>query len=72
MNLTQCEIGHDYVVKNINIIDEELRNFLFTLGCYGGETITLIYKSKKNYILAIKDSRYSIDSNLASLIEVSC
>ena len=72
MYLSQCEIGHDYVIKNINIKDEELLNFLFSLGCYSGETITLISKTRKIYILAIKDSRYSIDLQLANAIEVIC
>lgn len=72
MYLAQCEIGNDYIIKSINIEDIEVVNFLFSLGCYSGQTITLIYKNKKNYIVAIKDSRYSIDYQLANNIEVIC
>lgn len=72
MYLSQCETGHDYVIKNINIEDEDVISFLFSLGCYSGETITLISKTRKIYILAIKDSRYSIDYQLAASIEVEC
>ena len=50
--------------------DEELKSFLFTLGCYSGEKITVMFTTKNEYIVSIKDSRYCIDRNLAECIEI--
>ncbi|MGL5152385.1 MAG: FeoA family protein [Clostridium sp.] len=62
--------GTVYRIVNINTNDEELKNFLFTLGCYEGEEITLISILGDNYIVSIKDGRYSIDRELAKEIKV--
>ena len=70
MNLNSVDIGKDYIIKNINTNDEELNSFLFSLGCYSGEPITVIKKSKNGCTIAVKDGRYSIDSQLANAIEV--
>lgn len=70
MNLTKAEQGQEYVIKNINTSDEELNSFLFSLGCYSGEKITVISNLKNSLIVAIKDSRYDIDMHLASAIEI--
>lgn len=70
MKLTLAEEGKEYVVQRIDINDEELSAFLFSLGCYSGEPITVITKRKKNCVVSIKDSRYCIDSQLANAIVV--
>ncbi len=70
MNLNQIEIGKPYIIECINIDDEELNSFLFSLGCYKGETITVISKLRSSLNVAIKDGRYNIDKNLAESILV--
>ncbi len=70
MNLTQATIGEEYIIKNIVTDDEELDAFLFSLGCYSGEPITIVSSKKKTLVISIKDSRYCIDSALAAAIEV--
>ncbi len=68
MNLAQGRINTEYIIKDIDTNDEELKNFLFTLGCYEGETITVISVLAENYIITVKDARYSIDKELAEAI----
>ena len=70
MNLTQVEIGKEYVIKCINTDDEELNSFLFSLGCYSGEPITVIAHRKGGMTVSIKDGRYSIDNQLAEAIRI--
>ena len=70
MNLCEVEIGKEYIIKEIVTDDEELDSFLFTLGCYKGEPITVISRRKSGCVVSIKDGRYSIDSLLASAILV--
>lgn len=70
MSLTDANIGEDYIVKNIVTDDEELKSFLFSLGCYSGEIVNVVSKKKKAYVLSIKDARYGIDEELASAIEI--
>ena len=70
MNLTEVQEGREYIIKNIVTFDEELDAFLFSLGCYFGEPITVISRKKKTCVVSIKDSRYNIDSELATAIEV--
>ncbi|MFW6229564.1 MAG: FeoA family protein [Halanaerobium sp.] len=69
-NLAEAETDREYIIKKIKSSDEELKKFLFTLGCYEGESITLISVLAENYIINIKDSRYSIDKELAEAIIV--
>jgi ferrous iron transport protein A len=69
-NLAKAETNKEYIIKKIKSSDEELKKFLFTLGCYEGESITLISVLAENYIINIKDSRYSIDKDLAEAIIV--
>ena len=68
MNLTQGKLNTKYIVKDIKTYDDELKNFLFTLGCYEGESITLISILAENYVITVKDARYSIDKDLAEAI----
>ena len=70
MNLTQVEIGKEYIIKNIETQDEELDAFLFSLGCYSGEAITVISHLRGGFVVAIKDARYTIDKQLAEAINV--
>lgn len=69
-NLLQAEIGQTYIVKEIDTEDEEMNAFLFRLGCYSGEPITLISKKRRSCIVAIKDSRYGLDNQLAEAVIV--
>ena len=70
MRLTEAKIGNDVVVKNILADDDELKSFLFSLGCYSGETITVVSKKRGGYVLSIKDARYNIDEDLAKVIQI--
>ena len=70
MNLLDATPGVGYIIKNIETDDEELDSFLFTLGCYSGEPITVIQHIKAGCVVAIKDARYNIDKNLAKAISI--
>lgn len=70
MDLTKAEEGKEYIIKSIQTDDEELDAFLFSLGCYSGEPITVVSRKKSACVVSIKDSRYSIDSQLAAAIIV--
>lgn len=70
MNLLNAEIEKEYVIKGIVTDDEELNAFLFSLGCYSGEPITVISHLKGGCIVSIKDARYTIDNELAEAIEI--
>lgn len=68
MNLTEAVPQQEYIIKNIQTDDEELDAFLFSLGCYSGEKITVISHLKGGCIVSIKDGRYNIDTQLAEAI----
>ena len=68
MNLHQAEEGREYIIQNILTDDEELNAFLFSLGCYSGEKITVVRHLKGGLIVTIKDGRYHIDNQLAEAI----
>ena len=68
MNLRAAETGREYIIQQINTDDEELNAFLFSLGCYSGESITVIAHRKDGCTVSIKDGRYSIDAALAEAI----
>ena len=70
MNLRQAEEGIEYIIQQIDTDDEELNAFLFSLGCYSGEPITVISHLKGGCIVSIKDGRYTIDKDLAEAITV--
>lgn len=70
MDLSNVEVGKEYIIKDIVTDDEELNTFLFSLGCYSGEPITVISYRRGGCIVAIKDGRYSIDLELAKAILV--
>ena len=70
MNLRTVKEGEEYIVERIDTDDEELNAFLFSLGCYAGEPVTVISHRKSGCIVSVKDGRYSIDSHLAEAIKV--
>ena len=70
MNLKNVQVGIEYIIKEITTNDDELDAFLFSLGCYVGEPITVISQKKGGCIVSIKDSRYSIDNQLSQAILV--
>lgn len=70
MTLAEANVGEEYIIKDIVTDDEELNSFLFSLGCYSGEPITVVSRKKRNCVVAIKDARYNIDNELAEAITV--
>ena len=61
MTLLEAEVGKTYIIKEINTDDDEMNSFLFRLGCYSGEPITVVSKKKKSCVAVIKDGRYNLD-----------
>jgi len=70
MSLTDATEGKEYIIDSIETDDEELDAFLFSLGCYSGEPITVISHLKGGCVVSIKDGRYNIDNQLAAAIIV--
>ena len=70
MNLCVAEEGKEYIIDRIETDDEELDAFLFSLGCYEGEPITVVARRRSGMTVSIKDARYSIDPQLAQAIIV--
>ena len=70
MTLAQANLKESYVIKEIQCEDEELKAFLFSLGCYSGEAITVISRRRNNCVISLKDGRYNIDQQLAQAIIV--
>jgi ferrous iron transport protein A len=70
MNLMQAQEGREYLVQRIAAEDEGLEAFLFSLGCYAGEPITVVTRRRSGCTVAIKDGRYHIDNQLAEAILV--
>ena len=70
MNLAEAKVGEEYMVKAIATEDEELKSFLFSLGCYSGEPITVISRIRGGCVVSIKDARYNMDTDLAQSISV--
>ena len=68
MNLRNAEEGKEYIISSIETDDEELDAFLFSLGCYAGEKITVVSRLKGGCVVSIKDGRYNIDNELAEAI----
>lgn len=70
MNLIEANVGEEYIIKDIITDDEELNSFLFSLGCYSGEPITVVSRMKGSCTISVKDARYNIDNDLAQAISV--
>lgn len=70
MNLLEAVEGKEYIVKDIVTEDEELEAFLFSLGCYSGEPITVVSRVRGGCVVSIKDGRYNLDTDLAGAISI--
>lgn len=70
MNLNNAQEGKEYIIRSIETDDEELNAFLFSLGCYSGEPITVVSRRRGGCTVSIKDGRYNIDNQLAEAIIV--
>lgn len=70
MNLKTAQTGKEYIVRSIDTDDPELDAFLFSLGCYAGEPVTVISRRRGGCVVSIKDGRYNIDEQLAEAIRV--
>lgn len=70
MTLRQAIDGREYTVRSINVDDNEVQSFLFSLGCFSGEKITVVSHLRGSCVVSIKDGRYSIDNRLADAIKV--
>ena len=70
MNLMQAQEGKEYIIQRIETDDEEMDAFLFSLGCYSGEPVTVVAHRRGGCVVSIKDARYNIDEQLASSIIV--
>ena len=70
MTLAQAQEGKEYIIQAIRTDDEDLESFLFSLGCYSGEPITVVSRRRGSCTVSIKDGRYSIDNLLAEAIEI--
>ena len=71
MKLYEGNLETSYKIRELQTDDRELNSFLFSLGCYEEETVTVVSKRKNNLVIAVKDGRYNIDKALAEIIEVS-
>ena len=71
VNLASVPEGKEYIIQRLDTDDEELNSFLFSLGCYSGEPITVVARRRRSLTVSIKDGRYNIDENLAAAIIVA-
>lgn len=71
MTLISAEEGKEYIIQRIDTDDAELDAFLFSLGCYSGEPITVVYRRRGGCTVSIKDGRYNIDNQLAEAIVIA-
>ena len=70
MTLFQAQLGQEYIVRSVGTEDEELNAFLFSLGCYSGEPVTVVSRRRGTCVISIKDGRYCIDNQLAKDIAI--
>ena len=70
MTLLNAQEGKEYIIQRIETDDEELDAFLFSLGCYSGEPITVVSRRRGSCVVSIKDGRYNIDNQLADAIVI--
>ena len=68
MNVKLADLGKEYIIERIDTDDEELNTFLFSLGCYEGEPITVVSRRRNGCVVAIKDGRYHLDNPLAAAV----
>jgi len=70
MDLRDAQEGKEYIIRQIETDDEDLNAFLFSLGCYSGEPITVISHKRNSCVVSIKDGRYNIDYQLAEAVKI--
>lgn len=70
MSLTEAKENCTYIINAIDAQDEDMKSFLFTLGCYKGQEISLISKKKHSIVISLKEARYNIDSRLGDAIKI--
>jgi len=70
MTLRDAQEGQEYIIRQVETDDEEMDAFLFSLGCYSGEPITVVSHLRGGCVVSIKDARYTIDNQLAEAIQV--
>lgn len=70
MTLLDAQLGQEYIILDVVTNDEELDSFLFSLGCYSGEPVTVVSRRRGTCVVSIKDGRYSIDNQLAAAIRI--
>jgi len=70
MTLANAQEGKEYIIRSIETDDEELDAFLFSLGCYAGEPVTVVSRRRGSCVISVKDGRYSIDNQLADAIVI--
>ena len=70
MNIWEAKEGDQHIIKEIATDDEELNAFLFSLGCYSGEPITVIARRRGGCVVSVKDARYNMDADLAQAISI--
>ena len=70
MNLFNVPVGQEFIIQRVDTDDEELNAFLFSLGCYSGEPVTVVSRRRGTCVISVKDGRYSIDNQLAQSIIV--
>ena len=70
MNLKKAREGVEYIIRDVLTYDEELNSFLFSLGCYEGERITVVSRKRRGCVVSVKDARYNMDRDLAQAIFV--
>ncbi len=70
MTLANAQEGKEYIIRSIETDDEDLDAFLFSLGCYAGEPVTVVARRRGSCVISVKDGRYSIDNQLAEAIQI--
>jgi len=70
MKLSDAIEGNEYIISRVAVEDEEINSFLLSLGCYSGESVTVVSRKKSGLVVIIKDGRYNIDNYLSDAIEV--
>jgi len=68
MTLINAIEGREYIIRSVDTGDEEMDSFLFSLGCYAGEPITVVSHLRGSCVVSIKDGRYTIDRALADTV----
>ena len=70
MLLTQANENTTHIISGIETEDEDMKAFLFSLGCYKGQEISLITKKKHSLVISLKEARYNIDTCLGEAIKI--